>query len=87
MKQLKRLLREPLFLGTALGESARNQERQVEAWFDPAQAGALRLVQRGFVEIAGDRCGYLLRVKVSVPWQFGVSQSPLARSPSFGNFP
>ncbi len=32
---------------TALGESARNQEGQVEAWFDPAQAVALRLVQLG----------------------------------------
>jgi cell division protein FtsB len=32
---------------TALGESARNQEGQVEAWFDPAQAVVLRLVQLG----------------------------------------
>ncbi len=32
---------------TALGESARNPEGQVEAWFDPAQAVALRLVQLG----------------------------------------
>ncbi len=32
---------------TALGESARNEEGKVEAWFDPAQAVALRLVQLG----------------------------------------
>jgi len=32
---------------TALGESVRNQEGQVEAWFDPAQAVTLRLVQLG----------------------------------------
>jgi hypothetical protein len=32
---------------TALGESERNQEGQVEAWFDPAQAVTLRLVQLG----------------------------------------
>ncbi len=30
---------------TALGESARNEAGQVEAWFDPGQAVALRLVQ------------------------------------------
>ncbi len=32
---------------TALGESMRNAEGQVEAWFDPGQAVALRLVQLG----------------------------------------
>jgi hypothetical protein len=32
---------------TALGESARNQEGKVEAWFDPAQAVTLRLAQLG----------------------------------------
>jgi len=32
---------------TALGESARNEAGQVEAWFDPGQAVALRLVQLG----------------------------------------
>ncbi len=32
---------------TALGESARNQEDKIEAWFDPAQAVTLRLVQLG----------------------------------------
>ncbi len=32
---------------TALGESARNQEGKVEAWFDPARAVTLRLVQLG----------------------------------------
>ena len=32
---------------TALGESARNPEGKVEAWFDPAQAVTLRLVQLG----------------------------------------
>ncbi len=32
---------------TALGESARNEAGQVEAWFDPAQAVTLRLVQLG----------------------------------------
>ena len=32
---------------TALGESARNPEGKVEAWFDPAQAIALRLTQLG----------------------------------------
>ncbi len=32
---------------TAIGESMRNEEGKVEAWFDPAQAVALRLVQLG----------------------------------------
>jgi hypothetical protein len=32
---------------TALGESARNPEGKIEAWFDPAQAVTLRLVQLG----------------------------------------
>jgi cell division protein FtsB len=32
---------------TALGDSARNQEGKVEAWFDPARAVTLRLVQLG----------------------------------------
>lgn len=32
---------------TALGESARNAEGKIEAWFDPAQAVTLRLVQLG----------------------------------------
>jgi hypothetical protein len=32
---------------TALGESARNDDGQIEAWFDPAQAVTLRLVQLG----------------------------------------
>ena len=32
---------------TALGESARNAEGQIEAWYDPAEAVTLRLVQLG----------------------------------------
>ncbi len=40
-------LRQERITVTALGESARNQEGQVEAWFDPAQAVTLRLVQLG----------------------------------------